>query len=497
MKALRLFWKVSISLKFAVCVMLGLTLSLIVATILESKYDTPTAQYWVYQTWYFYGLLGLLFWLIFAVAISRLPWQKKHLPFLCAHLGILLLLYGSWLTFQFGIDGSMQVAEGRSESAVELNEPLLLISSDAGVKSIPVPWIPPNAKFKPIEIPEHGLKIVEFVSRAEPHVEFTASADPMEIAAPAIRFKIAGGPKSPPFMRMGQEAWLWAGERNWARNQFGAAVLSVVPEVAKGKSEPIPFTTKGVEMVFRLNGSAAGGALEVGIQTSDGKRSTQSFPFKDPKELAGKVIQTGWKNDVQVTIFDWIPRAKSEVSYAPARIQYGEGATGSAILIQAEKSKIWLGLGERATFESNVGGQERRLSIGYFTRRIVLPFAIELEKFQIDRYRGTMNPMEFSSIVSVKPGSADGSAPPGQEPPPKNHLISMNEPMKYGGFTFYQASYIDAQPRPTISVFSVNQDPGRWLKYLGSLLIVCGSIWLFAMKYMTKKKASPATPAKG
>ena len=128
---LRTFWRISISVKLAVVIILVLTFALIAATILESIYDTPTAQYWVYQTWYFYGTLALFGWLIFAVAISRLPWQRKHLPFLSAHLGILLVLYGSWLTFQFGVDGSIQVGEGLTESAVELNEPLLLVAEGA------------------------------------------------------------------------------------------------------------------------------------------------------------------------------------------------------------------------------------------------------------------------------------------------------------------------------------------------------------------------------
>jgi hypothetical protein len=517
MIVLRLLWRVSINLKFAVLVMIGLTVSLIVATVLESMYDTPTAQYWVYQTWYFYGLLGLLFWLIFAVAMSRLPWQKKHLPFLCAHLGILLLLYGSWLTFKFGIDGSLQVTEGRTESTVELNEPLLLISSGQGVKSVPVPWIPPNAKFKPISIPEHGLRIVDFISRAEPHVAFTPSADPRDLAAAAIRFKIAGGPKSPPFMRMGQEAWLWAGDRNWAQTQLGAAMLTILPKPTDPKAEPLAFATKGVEMVFRVvdpapgkkNAEKTSGILEVGIQTRDGQRSTQLFPFAEPKELVGRVIATGWKNDVQVTILDWLPRAVSDVSYAPSRIQYGQGVPGSAILLEADRAdpgdprnspraaKVWLGLGERVTMETRVGGADQRLSLGYFPRRIVLPFGIELVQFRIDRYQGTQNPMEFASVVNVRPGTADGALPPGSEPPPMNHLVSMNEPMKYGGFTFYQASYVDAQPRPTTSIFSVNQDPGRWLKYLGSLLIVLGSIWLFGMRYVTKKKTPAQASAKG
>jgi len=105
---------------------------------------------------------------------------------------------------------------------------------------------------------------------------------------------------------------------------------------------------------------------------------------------------------------------------------------------------------------------------------------VKLEQFKIDRYQGTQNPSEFSSVVSVD-GAANGEKV-------VNHLISMNEPLKYGGYTFYQASYIDAQPRPTTSIFSVNQDPGRWLKYWGSIFLVGGTIWLFAMKYWKKKR---------
>ena len=53
----------------------------------------------------------------------------------------------------------------------------------------------------------------------------------------------------------------------------------------------------------------------------------------------------------------------------------------------------------------------------------------------------------------------------------------------------------DARPRPTVSIFSVNRDPGRVWKYIGSLLIVLGSIMLFAVKYrkarVDKKKTAP------
>ena len=80
-----------------------------------------------------------------------------------------------------------------------------------------------------------------------------------------------------------------------------------------------------------------------------------------------------------------------------------------------------------------------------------------------------MRAASYESVVTLPDGS--------------DQLISMNEPLKHAGFTFYQASFeSDPSGRPTASVLSVNRDPGRGLKYFGSLLIVLGSIHLFYMK---------------
>ena len=63
----------------------------------------------------------------------------------------------------------------------------------------------------------------------------------------------------------------------------------------------------------------------------------------------------------------------------------------------------------------------------------------------------------------------------------KQQLISMNEPLKYAGYTLYQASFSKEEGRPPLSIFSVNRDAGRWLKYLGSLTIVLGAALMFWM----------------
>ena len=159
-------------------------------------------------------------------------------------------------------------------------------------------------------------------------------------------------------------------------------------------------------------------------------------------------------------------------------------AAPSAILLEAEggggrSAQVWMGLGERASLEA----RGKKVMLSYGAHRVNLPFAVELKKFEISHYEGTANPMEFSSVVSVR-----DDRPSGDEPVPTDLLISMNEPMKYGGYTFYQASYVPGDPRPVTSIFSVNQDPGRWVKHTGSILITLGSILLFAMKNRRRRK---------
>jgi cytochrome c biogenesis protein ResB len=98
---------------------------------------------------------------------------------------------------------------------------------------------------------------------------------------------------------------------------------------------------------------------------------------------------------------------------------------------------------------------------------------MKLKNFSVGRYPGTMMAMSYESVVDVA----------GQE-----HVISMNEPLKHAGFTFYQASFQeDESGKPFLSVLSVNYDPGRWIKYLGSIILVLGIILLF---YEKNKKRS-------
>jgi cytochrome c biogenesis protein ResB len=111
----------------------------------------------------------------------------------------------------------------------------------------------------------------------------------------------------------------------------------------------------------------------------------------------------------------------------------------------------------------------------YGNTKLVTDFKIQLENFKVGQYEGISMAKSYESQVRL-----DGVGSP--------IVISMNDPLKHRGFTFYQSSFQeDETGKPTISVLSVNQDPGRWVKYLGCIILISGIILLFSMRNQARK----------
>ncbi|MDR1675590.1 MAG: cytochrome c biogenesis protein CcsA [Tannerella sp.] len=92
-----------------------------------------------------------------------------------------------------------------------------------------------------------------------------------------------------------------------------------------------------------------------------------------------------------------------------------------------------------------------------------LPFRMELVKFTLTRYPGSMSPSSYESDVRVY---VDGDT--------LRRAIYMNNVLDVKGYRFYQASF-DTDERGT--VLSVNRDvAGRNITYAGYLLLLAGCI---------------------
>ena len=415
-----------------------------------------------------------------------------------AHIGIISLMIGSLITQKQGTDGMMRLEEGQVGSTLELDENFLYIVDGQKVESIFVPWIAPGVKFSPLSVPNYRVEIRDYITHAEGAVNFLPIVDtalektaPQDLR-PAVQIEVKGGP-----MRITQAQWLWSGEMGWKTVTLGPAQFSVLtetpaPVVKSGKKkvaeaeEPksrLPEGHPPIEGAAMGAGNKKSAHFEVIAVPGAPLRFRATSSVGDVTEgqvKLGEVIHPiGWRGGVELKVLQFLPNARSEVSYFPSKSQYGSQLPSSAIKILAGGSEMWLGLGDRARLD--VEGRE--VGIVYTPRRIQLPFSLSLEKFILERYQGTMDPSKYASDVSVHPS---GGAPKFA------YHISMNEPLEHGGFTFYQSSYEPGEPRPTVSIFSVNRDPGRFLKYFGSILLVLGSIYLFSMKVSARKKM--ATP---
>lgn len=117
------------------------------------------------------------------------------------------------------------------------------------------------------------------------------------------------------------------------------------------------------------------------------------------------------------------------------------------------------------TFEA--GGKTYEIDLRF--KRSYYPFSVTLLDFTHKRYPGTEIPMDFSSrVVVTQP----------EENVERESLIYMNHPLRYGGNTFYQASFAN---QDTSSMLQVVKNPGWTLPYISVTLVGIGLVVQFAL----------------
>ena len=102
-----------------------------------------------------------------------------------------------------------------------------------------------------------------------------------------------------------------------------------------------------------------------------------------------------------------------------------------------------------------------------------LGFALKLADFRREFNPGGEGDAAFASTVHLVDTELDLD---------ESHEISMNEPLTHRQYTFYQSGFNESGHGREASVFSVAYDPGRPLKYAGSLMICSGIAIMFYMR---------------
>lgn len=187
-----------------------------------------------------------------------------------------------------------------------------------------------------------------------------------------------------------------------------------------------------------------------------------------------------------LSVTEYVPCASRRETFSP--MESGPGESGRAepaalveITVAEEPQELWLRRNDPEHGLRTIKTPEGLLVVSFANERRRLDFSLELLSFRRGLYPGGTRDASYSSLVRLvdKARGID-----------EEHEISMNHPLSYGGFSFYQADFQAMAGGKAASVLKVAYDPGRLLKYVGSAMLCLGISLMFLSKYRFLQKTA-------
>lgn len=433
------------SLNLAVLIIAILAVLISIGTFVESRYDAWTAKNLVYSSVWMYLTLGTLVTSLIAVIIDRWPWQPRHASFILAHVGIIIILFGSLLTQLYGIDGTIRLPRsGEPVKEVTLQDTQLIVyrsrsgenydkvySEDVNFLKNP---ITPHKPFL-IKAKDLNFELLESMNYGLAQMKVEESSNGQSGAA--IRYQLSNA-------NVSEIDWLIQ------RNPF---------EKAEKQIGPVLVTMGGLwERIREIN--------EIRLYQGQNQKlnyalySKESLkPFKEGPLQEGDTVKTGWMG-LELKSLRYLPKAIQKYEVTP--LDFPTPATRPSVRVRYNNQESFLILNDYV----KVFTDDWVYLIAYVNKRVPLGFEISLNQFKKSDYPGTMRAMAYESDVQFDETGRT--------------TISMNEPLKHKGMYVYQASFEESPNGQAIaSILSVNRDPGRIWKYVGSLVMSIGVVLLF------------------
>ncbi len=266
------------------------------------------------------------------------------------------------------------------------------------------------------------------------------------------------------------------------------AVFAVAPFLDMDRSGRLP-----VEFWYHHRAAVPSAARSVELlQTSDGalyaRAATGTGYHPHGRVSAGDrvVSATGY----QVEVIEHLPLARFKIDFEKIEPKWKEKNLPDAaalveVTVDGESQEVWL---QRNTPELNyqplrLGDKNAGILFGY--RKRPLGFDMKLLDFERKRNPGGEGDASYSSKVQLIDEDENVDM---------EYTISMNRPLTYGKYTFYQHSF--GGNEDDISTLNIAYDPGLFLKSSGSLLMCVGIfIMYYIRKHRLKKDKGWAPPA--
>ncbi len=513
------------SLKFAIILISLFTIAMIIGTFFESYYGTDFANRTVYKTVPFMLIQFMMGISILYAAYLRLPPKKRLYGFYTIHAGLILIIGGSVVTYIAGIDGNITLPPLSPKREIKLNEDIFKVTN-LDTKEVTTYDLPNTAFEKVLNAKNGDLTLENYLPYSDKTLKWVQPSNKIEKHNSSQYFLSNDNVSEKFILSLHPEAFEFKSNLKLGPLNIHYLPTAIAPCFGKKSESKIILWDSVHKNCFTPE------EQKLKIQTTEtGKRflvlkSNQTLysffpelspfpldkdlnvmkdsPFrifskkvfeKDPNLfLFGEKVAYFSEDRWVVEEFDgrtplplpWmgfeIILTQHEESKIPAYVPVYNmpiqknnkliAGTNKAIKVNALRKKYWIRDDQSITLR--VRGEKLKLELEKKSLR--LPYEVSLTRFKMDTDPGTNSPASYESFIQLF--TKEG---------PSDHHLFMNNPLKYEGLTFYQASYFDTGQGQYGSVLSVNYDPGRPIKYLGSLLLTLGSFWHF---YLRRKKTS-------
>jgi cytochrome c-type biogenesis protein CcsB len=413
------------------------------ATIIENDFGTMAAKAVIYNATWFNILLALLAANLVANIFRYRMYRREKFTIFLFHVAFLVILLGAAITRFISFEGMLHLREGNTANAILSDRTYVEVSAvtdKASVKTkkhVLLSVLTPDAYHQRVDIGNKRIefKAVRFIPNAR---EIVRKAD---TGAPVIILVVS----SPAMGRT--NLYLKPGDEQHVGNQL----------IRFGKTGD-----KNAIDIFLNNNMLTITAPDT-IKTTSmrGTPSETVNPHQPYQFTKGKLYSV---NNVNIVLTNFYTHGK--IDYVPYKNK--NAGLMDVLVVKAtsgnESKEVMLRGGNGYRGEKNfftINGINVRMDYG--SAEIKLPFSIELKKFELKRYPGSMSPSSYASRVVVIDKEKNLSMP---------YHIYMNHVLNYRGYRFFQSSY-DRDEHG--SILSVNHDYwGTFFTYIGYLLMAIG-----------------------
>lgn len=455
------------SIKTMVVLMLIFAVAIGYATFVENDYGTMTAKADIYNARWFEVLLGLLALNLALNIYNYKMYTLKKAPIFIFHMAFLVILLGAAITRYVGFEGTMHIREGDKASTMLSSETYLSVealSGDKKVSNSETVYLSKKSKNTlssslNLDGKSVHVEIIEYI----PDVIEENVAD--KSGNPVLNMMVTGGGQGKPIALKQGEYY----EDDNVVLDFGSLKTFDKPVISLYVENDALFMKHDMNLTYLKMDDGSKGELD----------SNEKEPF-----TTRTLFTAGTSNFVLRT---FLPHAVTKLVSNPEARAKSAGYDALRFKISVDdKSKEMLVFGRAGVLAKGsrtlVNGVN--VNISYGSKKIPIPFELELKDFQLDRYPGSMSPASYASEVVLIDKEENLNMP---------YRIYMNNILNHRGYKFFQSSY-DQDEKGTI--LSVNNDPGTIPSYIGYFLLAVGMFWsLFSKKHRFATLAAKAKKA--